>query len=81
MFKRSRKVLKCEELTVGLQLIWNLRIIDSSSSRVNWNRLKNIQKIPEQHTWTALHRGIMYSSHIGHCTVIWECSNERADNI
>jgi hypothetical protein len=73
--------LKCEDLTVGLQLISNLKIIDCGNSRVNWNRLKNIQKIPEQRTWKARHRGIMYSSLTGHCTVVWECSNVIVGNM
>ena len=38
---------------------------DYRISRVNWNHLKNVQKIPEQHTWKAQHRGIMYITLLG----------------
>ena len=34
----------------------------------NWNHLKIIQKIPEQHTGKARNQGTTENSHIGHCT-------------
>ena len=41
---------------------------DSSISRSNWNHLKIIQKIPEQHTGKARNQGTTQNSHIGHST-------------
>jgi hypothetical protein len=41
---------------------------DNSNNRSSWNHLKIIQKIPEQHTWTARNQDTTENSHTGHCT-------------
>ena len=41
---------------------------DTSNNRGNWNNLKIIQKIPEQHTEKAQNEGSTENSHIGHGT-------------
>jgi hypothetical protein len=41
---------------------------DTSKNRGNWNHLKIIQKIPEQHSGKARNQGATENSHIGHCT-------------
>jgi len=35
---------------------------------MNWNRLKFIQKTPEQHIWKARNQGAPENSHIGQRT-------------
>ena len=37
---------------------------DTSNNRGNWNHLKIIQKIPEQHTTKAQNQGTAENSHI-----------------
>jgi hypothetical protein len=59
----------------------NLKLIHSSTSTVNWKHLKNIQAIPEQHTWKAQHKGSTYSSHTGHCTYTWKRTNVKVENV
>jgi hypothetical protein len=41
---------------------------NTSNNRGNCNHLKIIQKIPEQRTGKARHRGTTENSHIGHDT-------------
>jgi hypothetical protein len=41
---------------------------DTSNNRGNWNHLKIIQKIPEQHIGKARNEVTTENSHIGHCT-------------
>jgi hypothetical protein len=41
---------------------------DNSSNRGNWNHLKLIQKIPQQHTCKARNQMTTQNSHTGHCT-------------
>ena len=48
---------------------------DTSNNSGNWNNLKGIQKIPEQHTGKALNQGATEISHIWHCTHTAESSN------
>jgi len=41
---------------------------DTNNNRGNWNHLKIIQMIPEQHTRKARYRGTKENSHVGHGT-------------
>jgi hypothetical protein len=43
----------------------------------NCNHLTIIQKIPEQHTGTALNQGTTENSHIVHCTHTAESTNVK----
>jgi hypothetical protein len=43
----------------------------------NWNNLKIIQKIPEQHTRKAQNQGTTENSHIGHGTHTLESSKVK----
>jgi hypothetical protein len=54
---------------------------DTSNNRGNWNHLKIIHKIPEQHTWNARNQGTAENSHIGHCTHTSEGTNVKVRNI
>jgi hypothetical protein len=47
----------------------------------NWNHIKNIPKIHEQHIWKARHQGITENSNTGHSTHTAECTNVEAQNI
>jgi hypothetical protein len=40
---------------------------DTSNNGGNWNRVKIIRKIPEQHTGKARNQGTTENSHTGHC--------------
>ena len=40
----------------------------TTDNKGNWNCLKIIQKVPEQHTVKALIEGTTVNNHIGHCT-------------
>jgi hypothetical protein len=48
--------------------------------RGNWNVLKIIQTIPEQHTGKALNQGATENSHLGHCTHTAEGDNVKLHN-
>ena len=54
---------------------------DTSNNSGNWNNLKGIQKIPEQHTGKALNQRATEISHIWHCTHTAESSNVAVQNI
>ena len=43
-------------------------ISDTSNNRDKQNRIKIIQKIPEQHTGKARNQGTTENSHTGHCS-------------
>ena len=45
---------------------------DASNNNGNWNRIKIIQQIPEQHTGKALNQGTTENSHTGYSTHISE---------
>jgi hypothetical protein len=45
--------------------MWNVKT--KRVIRGNWNRIKIIQKIPEQQIGKAGHEGTKKNSHIGHC--------------
>jgi hypothetical protein len=47
-------------------------ICDTSNNRDNWNYLKMIQEIPEQHNGKARNQGTTENSHAGHGTPISE---------
>jgi hypothetical protein len=54
-------------------------ICDTSNNRGNWNRLKIIQKIPEQRTGKARNEGTTENSHIGHCANTSESTNVKVE--
>jgi hypothetical protein len=47
----------------------------------NWNHLKIIQKIPEQHTGKARNQVTTENSHTGHSTHTSESTNIKAQQI
>ena len=56
--------------------VWNLES-DTINKRGNWNHLRIIQTITEQHTWKARHQGTTDNSRIGHSTHTSEATNEK----
>ena len=54
---------------------------DTSNNRGNWNHLKIIRKIPEQHTGKARSQVTTENSHIGHRTYALEITNEKVRNV
>jgi REP element-mobilizing transposase RayT len=51
--KDAEKILKYKHLTTEIQRTWNVKIIIPVIMGENWDHLKIIQKIPEQHTGKA----------------------------
>jgi hypothetical protein len=49
--KETEKILKYKDLTLELLHMWNV------NNRGNWNRLRIIKKIPEQHSGKARNYG------------------------
>ena len=49
----------------------------------NWDRLKIVQKIPDQYTWTARQQGTTDNRHIGHCAhrATSENTNVKVQNV
>jgi hypothetical protein len=47
----------------------------------DWNHIKVIQKIPEQHTGKARNKGTIENSHIGLCTHNLESANVGVQNV
>jgi len=50
---------------------------NTSNNRGDWNHLKVIQKIREQHTRKTRSQGPTENSHIGHCTHTSESTNVK----
>jgi len=53
----------------------------TSDNRDNWNRLKVIQKIAEQHTVEALNEGTTENNHAVHCKHTSGSTNAKVQNI
>jgi hypothetical protein len=68
--KEAEMILRYKDLTTEIQRLWNVKKDkgDTSNYRGNRNRLKILQKIPEQHTGKARSQGTAENSHIGRCT-------------
>jgi len=49
--------------------------------RKNWNHLKIVQKIPEQHTGRSPHQGTTENIHILHCTHTAGRANVKVQDI
>jgi hypothetical protein len=47
----------------------------------NWNNLKIIQEVPEQHNWKPRHQGNTENDRLGHCAFASESNNVKAQNV
>jgi hypothetical protein len=65
--EEPEKILKCEDLTMEIQRMWNVKP-GTSNNRDNWNCLKVTQTVTQQHTAQARNQGSTANSHIGHRT-------------
>ena len=54
---------------------------DTSNNRSGWDRLKIIQKAPEQHNLKAEYQGTTENSHIGHRKNTSESTNVKVYNV
>jgi hypothetical protein len=54
---------------------------DTGDDRGDWNRLKIIQTVPEQHTGEGRNQGITETSHIRHCTQTVGSADVKVQNI
>jgi hypothetical protein len=57
--------------------MWNVKKSDASNNRGNWNHLKIIQTIPEQHTGKARNQGHTDNSPTGPCKHTSESTNVK----
>ena len=52
--KEAEKILKYEDLTVEIQLVWNVKTkLIPVIIRDDWNRFRITRTVPEQHTGKA----------------------------
>ena len=71
--KESKEILKYKNLTTAIECMWNVKNKNGTgNNRSNWNRLKIIQTIPEQHTGEVQSQGSTANSHTGCCTRLSE---------
>jgi hypothetical protein len=76
--KDAEKIPKYKDLTIqNTAHVECKNKCDTSNNRGNWNHLKIIQKIPEQHTVKARSQGATENSYIGHCTRTLESTNVK----
>jgi hypothetical protein len=79
--KEAEQILKYKDLAIDTARVECINKSDTSNNKGNWNHLKIIQKIPEQHTGKARNQGTTENSHIGHCTHTSESTNVKVQNI
>jgi hypothetical protein len=66
--KEAEKILKYKELNnMNTAHVERKNKSDTSNNRDNWNHLKIIQKIPEQHTRKERNQRTTDNSHTRHC--------------
>jgi hypothetical protein len=75
--KEAKSVLKYKDLSIDIQRMWKVKKYDTSNNRGNWNDLKIIPKISEQHTSKARSEKTAEHSHIGHCIYSVESINVK----
>ena len=65
----AEKILRYKDLTIEIQSMCHVKTKrDTNNHMDNWNHLKIIQKIPEQHTGRARNQETTENSHTGHST-------------
>jgi hypothetical protein len=80
--EEAEKILKYTNLNNrNTAIVECINESDTSNNRDNWNHLKIIQKIPEQHTGKARNQRSTENSHIRHCTNTAESTNAKVQNI
>jgi hypothetical protein len=63
--------------------MWNVKskLIPLIAGATNWNHIKIIQVIPEQHSQKARRQGTRENSHTGHCTRIAESNSVKLPHV
>jgi hypothetical protein len=65
---------------VVIECMWGVKISDTNN-KSNWNHLRIIQTVPQQHTGKAQNQGPTENSHIGHCIHTLGSTNLNVQNI
>jgi hypothetical protein len=80
--KEAEKIVKYKDPTTEIQLHVECKNkSDTTNNRGNWNHLKIIQKIPEQHNGKLQNQGATENSHVEHCTYTLERTNVKVQSI
>jgi hypothetical protein len=79
--KEAEKILKYKDLTVEVQCMWNVKTNVMPVITGNWNHLRIVHKLPEQHTRRVQNQGATGNSHIGHSTHTSESINVKVQTI
>ena len=65
--KEAEKILKYKDLTIEIQRHVQCKNKSDTSNNVgDWNQLKIVQKITQQHTGEVRNKGTAENSHTGH---------------
>ena len=76
--KEAENILKYEDFTIEIQRMWNVKTKGvTGNNRGDWDYIKVIQKIREQHTRKTRSQETPENSHIGHCTHNLESTNVK----
>jgi len=75
--KEAEKILKYKELTIEIQLMWNVKtkvipIIIGVTGAISKSFRKYVSNLPGKH---AVNQGTTENSHTGHCTHTSESTN------
>jgi hypothetical protein len=82
MNKKAEYILRYKDLTIGMHSMWNVQNkCDTNNNWVNWNYIKNIHKIPEQHIERAQNLVTTENSHTGQGAHTSESANVKVHNI
>ena len=81
MKKEAENILRHKDLTIETGHVECKNKCGTRNNRGNWNYLKIVQKIPEQHNGEAQNQGATENIHIGHCTCTLETPKYSVKNL
>jgi 1-acyl-sn-glycerol-3-phosphate acyltransferase len=80
--KKSRRFYNTKSLPIEIHDMWNVKTeVVPVNNRNSWNHIKIRQKIPEQHTEKARHKGAAEKSLTGHCARTAGSADVEVQNI